>query len=155
MVIMRPEDLMVLLNISEDKVDCAGLKLTLHSIYRYKGPGFLGLSSRKLPEYDEIRCDPICRLKPSPYFIRYNEYIRIPNGYMGLAIPRSSLIRMGATIYTAVWDPGYEGRGAGMLVVYNPHGIELEKNTQVAQLVLIKMSGETKYYYRGVFKGEK
>lgn len=146
---------MALLNVGVDKIDCAGLKLTLNSIYRYEGRGTLGVKDRALPSYVEISCDPWCDLGPGAYFIRYNEYVKIPNGYMGLAIPRSSLIRMGATIYTAVWDPGYEGRGAGMLVVFNPNGVRLEKNVQVAQLVLFKMSGETSYYYRGIYKGEK
>ncbi len=155
MVVLRPEDIITIFNVDLDRVDCAGLRLTLHSVYEYGGSGFLGLDVRELPSYREISCDPYCELGPGTYFIRYNEYVKIPNGYMGLAIPRSSLIRMGATIYTAVWDPGYEGRGAGMLVVFNPYGIRLEKGVQVAQLVLFKMSGETKHYYRGVFKGEK
>jgi dUTP pyrophosphatase len=156
LVVVRPEDLIHLLGIPIEKLDCAGLKLTIKRIYKVNGRGELRKAEKKIPQYIEAPSrNNAYFLKPGAYIVRYNEYVRIPNGYIGLAIPRSSLLRMGATIHTAVWDPGYEGMGVGLLIVYNNDGIIIEKNTQVAQLVYLKMSGLTKHTYEGVFKGEK
>lgn len=94
-------------------------------------------------------------LPPGAYIVRYREYVKIPDDCIALAIPRSSLLRMGATLYTAVWDPGYKGRGYGLLAVFNNRGIVLEKGAQIAQLVYIKMTGRTSFTYRGTFYGER
>ncbi|MCD6300933.1 MAG: deoxyuridine 5'-triphosphate nucleotidohydrolase [Staphylothermus sp.] len=154
-MIIRPEDLIQILKLSEEQIDCTGVKLTLHSIYTLEGRGELSIDTRKIPKYRELVCTTKCLVPMGAYIVRYNEYVRIPNGYVGLAIPRSSLLRMGVTIHSAVWDPGYEGQGIGLMVVFNPHGVTLSKGVQVAQLVYFKMSGETQKIYRGVYKGER
>ena len=156
MTVLAPEDISRLFGIDLDHIDCAGVKLTLYKLFKLGSRGELYQKTKNLPKYIEIPCrGNLYFLEPGPYLVKYNEYIRIPNGYIGLAIQRSSLIRMGTTLYTAVWDPGYKGRGSGLIVVYNPHGIVLEKNTQLAQLILIKMSRETKKIYQGSYLGEK
>ncbi len=156
LAVVRPEDLVSILGISTDKLDCAGLKLTVKKIYRIYGRGELWVSDKKIPSYIEApSSNNVYFLEPGAYIVRYNEYVRIPNGYIGLAIPRSSLLRMGATLHTAVWDPGYEGMGVGLLTVYNDEGVIIERNTQIAQLIYLKMTGLTKFTYKGVFKGEK
>ena len=156
MVIIAPEDLAGILGKNLDVMDCAGLKLTLGEVYRLESMGSLGIDTKKLPTYRPLEPkNNEYLLKPGPYLVKYNEYIEIPNGYIALAIQRSSLIRMGATLYTAVWDPGYRGRGSGLLVVHNPHGIIVERNSQIAQLVFIKMSRETRLLYRGSYLGEE
>lgn len=156
MTILAPEDLARILGVKHDMLDCAGLKLTLGEIYSLGSHGYLGLNERRLPEYKGVKPkNGVYMLDPGSYLVKYNEYVKIPNGYIGLAIQRSSLIRMGATLYTAVWDPGYHGRGSGLLVVHNPHGVFLEKGVQIAQLVFIRMSRETGKTYRGVYLGEK
>ncbi len=156
MVILTFEDLKKLFNLSDDAIDHAGLKLTLGEVFKLKGTGKLGIKSKELPAYEPLSPDSNgwYYLSPGPYFIKYNEYIRIPNGYVGFAIQRSSLIRMGVTLYTAVWDPGYEGRGSGLIVVHNPYGIYIERGAQVAQLVIVKMSSTTRRLYRGTYYKE-
>ena len=78
----------------------------------------------------------------------------IPNNAAGIVLPRSSLLRMGANIYTALWDPGYKGKGVSLLKVFNPQGIVIERYARIAQLILIpaKSSGEYsgKYQYEGL-----
>jgi len=64
---------------------------------------------------------------------------------MAFGKARSSLIRAGANIATAVWDAGYRGRSEVGLIVYN-EGIWLKRNARIMQLVFIKLSGETKPY---------
>ncbi len=152
MVVLSPEDLIKLFGVDEEKVDCAGLKLTLDKVFRIVGVGRLSKNSKELPKYESvIDSNGLYRLPQGIYLVKYGEYIRIPNGYIGLAIQRSSLLRMGASLYTAVWDPGYEGKGSGLMVVHNPHGIIIERGTQIAQLVIIKMSSPTSKLYRGTY----
>ena len=152
MDVLRPEDVMALFGVGSSSVDCAGLKLTLAEVFRISGHGRLGVDVRELPRYEVVNAeDGWFYLEPGPYLAKYSEYVRIPNGYIGLAIQRSSLLRMGVSLYTAVWDPGYEGRGSGLLVVHNPKGVWLEKGVQIAQLVMIKMTGKTSMLYRGAY----
>ena len=72
---------------------------------------------------------------------------------MALGRPRSSLLRCGVTVNTAVWDAGYSGRSQSLLVVYNPLGFRLQKDARVVQLVFFRLTGETKGY-QGKYQGE-
>lgn len=92
-------------------------------------------------------------LPQGSYRITYHEVVNIPAGYLGLLMPRSSLLRNGATIYTAVWDPGYRGRGVGLMVVFNRHGIRIAEAARVAQLTLFSLE-DSRELYGGRFQGE-
>ena len=72
---------------------------------------------------------------------------------MALGLSRSSLLRCGASLHTAVWDAGYSGRSESLLVVYNPQGLDLEKNARVLQLVFSTLTGESQGYTGG-YQGE-
>jgi dUTP pyrophosphatase len=92
-------------------------------------------------------------LSQGVYLITYNEVVHLPANVMALARPRSSLVRCGVDVGTAVWDAGYSGRSQSSLVVHNPLGFRLQKNARVAQLVFFTLSGETEGY-RGAYQGE-
>ncbi|MFC2020810.1 deoxyuridine 5'-triphosphate nucleotidohydrolase [Chloroflexota bacterium] len=92
-------------------------------------------------------------LIPGAYTIFYNEIVHLPNNVMALAKPRSSLLRCGVTVDTAVWDAGYSGRSQSLMVVYNPLGIRLQRNARIVQLVFFYLSGETEGY-NGTYQGE-
>lgn len=155
MCILSPEDIAKALSVPEHKLDCSGIKLTLAEVYVLGSRGELHRDYRTMPIYNKILPEKDSfYLNPGSYVIRYSEEVFIPNNCIGLAIPRSSLIRMGVFLATAVWDPGYYGRGVGLLTVHNPHGVSISIGTQVAQLVLIKMCSETTRTYRGVYQGE-
>ena len=51
---------------------------------------------------------------------------------MALGRPRSSLLRCGASLHTAVWDAGYRGRSQSLLVVHHPAGLRLGRDARVA-----------------------
>ncbi len=152
-----PPQKLIDLGFGEDNIDCSGLKLTLAEVFVTASQGVLGVDERSLPEYRALEPghDGYFYLDKGAYVIRYNEYVKIPRDTIALAIPRSSLLRMGVTLFTAVWDPGYEGRGYGLLLVENPHGVKLQKGVQVAQLVYIRMEEESMKPYRGVYYGER
>ena len=72
---------------------------------------------------------------------------------MALARPRSSLLRCGVSVGTAVWDAGYSGRSQSLLVVYNTRGFRVQKNARIVQLVFLWLSRETTGY-QGVYQHE-
>ena len=92
-------------------------------------------------------------LHPGPYMITYNEIVHLPKNVMALARPRSSLLRCGVTVGTAVWDAGYSGRSQSLLVVYNAKGFRLQKDARVLQLIFFPLTQETEGYH-GVYQGE-
>lgn len=155
MAVLSPETIMMLFGLKEEDVDCSGIKLHLDKVFVFKGKALLAKNSRKLAEVEEVEADnDVYHLMPGAYKIRYREIVKVPNNAIALAIPRSTLLRSGATIYTAVWDPGYEGRGEGLLTVFNSNGIDIEKGAQIAQLVFIRLDRETKFVYKGIYQRE-
>ena len=92
-------------------------------------------------------------LMPGAYIITYNEIVHLPNNIMALARPRSSLLRCGVTVGTAVWDAGYSGRSQSLMVVYNPRGFRVQKNSGIVQLIFMTLTGETEGY-SGSYQGE-
>lgn len=154
LVVLSAETLMQIFNLpGEEFVDCGGLKLHLDKVFSFISKGSLYKATKALPNVIEItpNNDDIYTLSPGAYRIRYKEFIKVPENAVALAIPRSTLLRIGATIHTAVWDPGYEGRGEGLMVVFNPHGIEIERGAQIAQLVFISLDRPTRFIYRGSY----
>ena len=134
-----------------------GFDITLRDIASLQTPGTIAASNsgRALPNVTALEFDgqAFVSLQPGAYLITYNEIVHLPNNVMALARPRSSLLRCGVDIGTAVWDAGYSGRSQSMLVVHNPVGFRLQKNSRVAQLVFFRLTGDTEGY-RGAYQGE-
>jgi dUTP pyrophosphatase len=79
--------------------------------------------------------------------------VNLPENIMALATPRSSLLRCGVTMNTAVWDAGYCGRSESLMVVYHPQGFQLQKNARVIQLVFFRLTDHTQGY-QGIYQKE-
>ena len=92
------------------------------------------------------------RLEPGGYLVTYNEEIRVPADSAGLVLPRSSLMRCGATLHSALWDPGYRGRGQGLLTVHRE--LTLYRNARVGQFVLLAIESAPPQLYDGQYQGE-
>lgn len=84
----------------------------------------------------------------------FNEVVEIPPDVMAIARPRSSLLRMGATIETAVWEPGYKGRSQSLLIVHNPEGIKIKRNARLMQLIFFRLENDAEKLYDGIYQGE-
>ncbi|UCE28408.1 MAG: deoxyuridine 5'-triphosphate nucleotidohydrolase [Candidatus Coatesbacteria bacterium] len=142
-----------------EQVQPNGVELTLASVSAFIGPpGRLGFDNadRRLPEYEEIPFDAggWVRLEPGAYVVTYAETVRIHDDLFAIARPRSSLLRMGAAVYTALWDTGYYGQSRSLLSVMNPAGIELEKGARLIQLVFFKLGSRLEKGYEGKYRGE-
>ncbi|MBI4295662.1 MAG: deoxyuridine 5'-triphosphate nucleotidohydrolase [Chloroflexi bacterium] len=134
-----------------------GFDLTIRDIALFQSAGTMGAknSQRALPELGSLTFDGLgfMDLMPGPYLVTVNEIVNLPKDIMALGRPRSSLLRCGVTVETAVWDAGYSGRSQSLLVVYNPRGFRLQKNSRIMQLIFFKMTQETDGY-RGKYQGE-
>ena len=135
-----------------------GFDLTLREVSRFAGAGTLATdnASRVLPPLEVLPfdADGFLDLTPGPYHVVYNEVVNLPNDLMALGRPRSSLGRCGVAIHTAVWDAGYHGRSASLLVVSNPAGFRVERGARVLQLVFIGLARAASEGYRGAYQGE-
>jgi dUTP pyrophosphatase len=127
-----------------------GFELTAKKIEAFDGPGRIGFDNaeRVLPEYRELPWgdDDWLFLPKGVYKVTFNEVVSIPKDICAIALPRSSLLRAGASVHTAVWDAGYRGRSEAMLAVYNESGFYLKKDARVIQLIFIRLqSGQEGY----------
>ncbi len=161
--IMHPGDKPALISDYIDyklQIQPNGFDLTMQRVEPYTAPGRLALSNahRILAATEPLQFDSHgwVELEPGPYKIVYNEWVNIPPGMIALAAPRSSLLRCGATIETAVWDAGYQGRSESLLVVNNPHGLALRENARVLQLLFLRTKSDdpAKEQYRGQYLHE-
>lgn len=154
---------------AEKQEQPCGIDLTVKKIERYLGLGVIDFdnSMRMLPKLSEVKCERRLllpnstntyiegyKLEPGCYLISFNETVNVPDNCVGLARPRSSLLRVGATMNSSLWDSGYKGKSQSMLVVYNPNGIILGKDAKVMQIVFMRMDTETVKTYDGVYQNE-
>ena len=58
-----------------------------------------------------------------------------------LYLPRSSLLRSGVDVRTALGDPGFHGHLSFMIINYNDFSFMLEKDVRFAQAVDITVFG--------------
>ena len=141
----------------EEQIQPNGFDLTLRQIALLQTSGTIAISNRQrlVSDLAPLVFDGLgfIDLMPGAYIITYNEIVHLPNNIMALARPRSSLLRCGVSVDTAVWDAGYSGRSQSLMVVYNPQGFRLQQNARVVQLVFLKLTQATEGYH-GTYQKE-
>jgi len=142
---------------SEEQVQPNGFDLTLESVWRMEGAGAIGVTNadRVIPERVPVAPsdDGWFDLGTGSYIIRFREVVALPLDVMAFGRPRSSLLRCGAALHTAVWDAGYQGRSESLLVVYAQPGVKLAVGARVLQLVFLRLEAATRGY-TGTYQGE-
>lgn len=142
----------------DQQVQPNGIDLTLKKIALLSSRGSLGIDNegRVISGTSPLVFDGLGRLDllPGCYLVTYNEVVSLPRNIMALAKPRSSLLRCGVSIHSAVWDAGYSGRSQSLMVVYNAQGFRLHRNARIIQLIFFLLSREVAQGYRGVFQDE-
>ena len=133
-----------------------GIDIRVERVERLTSRAALGVDERVAAERDGLVPDAEgwWVLDPGAYVIRYLERVNLPNDVMAFARPRSSLLRSGVAIHTAVWDAGYSGQGEGLLSVLNPAGYRLQRGARVVQLVFVRLGSATAEGYAGVYQDE-
>jgi dUTP pyrophosphatase len=142
----------------EKQLQPSGFDLSLREIHEFLGQGMVDFSNkeRKIAETRLVKPDEEgwYDLEQGCYMLVYNEVVKMPLDIVAIARSRSTMLRNGASMGTAVWDPGYQGRSSSLLIVNNPFGIRLKKNARVAQLIFFKIS-EVKEGYSGIYQDER
>ena len=141
----------------EEQLQPNGIDLTLREVAMLQSPGKVAASNsqRVVSSLSPLVFDGLgfIQLAPGIYSITYNEVVHLPQNIMALATPRSSLLRCGVTVNTAVWDAGYSGRSQSLLVVYHPQGFQLQRDARVIQLVFFRLTDRTQGY-QGIYQKE-
>jgi dUTP pyrophosphatase len=141
----------------DEQVQANGFDLTLRDVALMKSAGQIAVDNRNriVSDLSPLAFDSggYIDLAPGAYMITYNEIVHLPRNIMALGRPRSSLLRCGVSVGTAVWDAGYEGRSQSLLVVYNPLGFRVQKNARITQLIFLELTGESEGY-NGIYQGE-
>ena len=142
----------------EEQLQPNGIDLTLMEVRELTASGSLGkdtqqliLSDGKIVAFDKHGW---VRLSQGSYLITFNEICNLPLDLMALGKPRSSLLRSGVTIDTAVWDAGYKGRSQSLLTIFNPNGFEIQQNARLLQLIFVRLERLTSEGYQGRFLNE-
>jgi dUTP pyrophosphatase len=140
-----------------EQVQANGFDLTLRDVAVMTSAGRIAASNRQrvVSELAPLEFDTAgsIALAPGSYMVTYNEVVHLPKNIMALGRPRSSLLRCGVSVGTAVWDAGYSGRSQSLLVIHNPRGFNLEKNARLTQLVFFELTGDSEGY-NGIYQGE-
>ena len=142
----------------EEQLQPNGIDLTLMEVRELTSSGSIGkdsqqriLSDGKIVAFDKHGW---VRLSQGSYLITFNEICNLPLNLMALGKPRSSLLRSGVTINTAVWDAGYKGRSQSLLTIFNPNGFEIQQNARLLQLIFVRLERLTSEGYQGRFLNE-
>ncbi|NQW23656.1 MAG: deoxyuridine 5'-triphosphate nucleotidohydrolase [SAR202 cluster bacterium] len=135
-----------------------GFDLSLQGVAKLVTPGAIGAedTDRELSETQQLEFGPggWLQLEPGPYLVTFNEVVNLPLNVMALGRPRSSLLRSGVAVHTAVWDAGYKGRSQALLVAYQPGGYRVQRNARLMQLVFFSMETAASKGYDGRFQSE-
>jgi dUTP pyrophosphatase len=141
------------------QIQMDGVDFTLREVARFRneaGAIDFDNSERHTPQTDPVPLDENgwWFLEPGLYWIVYNEIVNIPPDAFAIGRTRSSVLRSGASVKTALWDSGYSGRSGSLLVVHNPAGIRFRKNARVMQLVFFGLDAPAEKTYAGQYQNE-
>ena len=141
----------------ERQIQPNGIDLTLESIWRLLDAGQIGIGDdeRIVAGREELSCDDrgYYNLVGGAFIARLSEVVHLPRDLMALGRSRSSLLRSGVALHTAVWDAGYSGRSELLLVVHNPAGFRIRRGARFLQLVFFRLEEPT-VPYAGAYHGE-
>ena len=143
---------------ADEQLQPNGVELTLAEVGVWRGPGSLGFDNddRVIPEAEALAFDDEgwITLEAGGYAVAFRETVNVHDDLCAIARPRSSLLRMGATVATALWDTGYRGRSRALLLVTSPAGVRLQRGARLIQLVFLKLPAPLADGYAGAFQGE-
>lgn len=138
-------------DISDNQIQPSGVDITVAAMFKQEDEGLIARSGKRIGDRKKLTPDEeLFELSPGSYIVQYGEIISVPIDHVGFVFPRSSLIRNSCELHTAVWDPGYTGRGEGLLVANRP--ITIEVGARIAQFVLATADSSTAY--DGSYQGE-
>lgn len=70
------------------------------------------------------------------YLVDFRESASIKDGYCGIIVPRSSMLRTGHLVTSALWDTGFEGKLGATIRPLTPMAIEW--GAAIAQIIIFQ-----------------
>lgn len=140
-----------------------GVDFTVRDVFALPDAGFASIdfdnTRRRLPKLASLAraksTNDCWMLEQGAYVIGYNETVNLPNDVFAIMRTRSTLLRSGMSVETALWDSGYCGRGQSLLVVHSRRMlVELYVNARVVQMVLFQLGRPIDNPYHGIYQGE-
>lgn len=151
-------------NYSKVCIQSSGYDLRLEKLFEIVSLSFLGIDEKEMPKIKEILpkkqiigsgLKEFFILDPGEYCLAVTiEKINMPHDLVAFISNRSSLFRCGASIRSAVVDPGYKGKLTIGIKNETRHAIRIEKHARFAQLCFAKVSGSVSPY-KGSYQGGK
>ena len=81
-----------------------------------------------------------------PYMCEVQEQIKIGDNNAQFYLPRSSLLRAGINVYTALGDIGYNGHLSFLVINHGSQDFFIEKGERFAQLIDFEVRGGSESY---------
>jgi dUTP pyrophosphatase len=127
-----------------------GFDLSLKNASLFKGTGTIDFDNkeREIPSSIVLRYnnDDEYFLQYGTYLIDFNESLIIPADIVAIGLTRSSLLRSGVYISSAVFDAGFRGNIQCVLAVSNLYGLRLKKNARLLQLIFFERRDDGSLY---------
>ena len=144
-------------NVDENNIQPSGVDLRVKVVYRLKNGGYLGVKDRRTPDIEVVDKEVGRKvvLNPNEFvLVETMEKVNMPNDLSAIILPRSSLFRCGASLHTAVVDPGYIGTLTFGMKNLSQFPFEIEIGSKIGQIVFEEVKGNTKLY-NGKYQGGK
>lgn len=85
-------------------------------------------------------------LPEQPYICQVKNQIKIGDNNAQFYLPRSTLLRAGVNVYTALGDLGYNGHLSFLVINHGPRPFFIQEGERFAQLVDFEVKGGSKSY---------
>jgi dUTP pyrophosphatase len=140
----------------EVQIQPNSIELTLRNVSRFVESGQMAFDNtdRKIPMVQEIQFDEsgFVSLRQGCYKTGFNEILSLPLNLVAIARCRSSLLRSGVHVETAVWDSGFRGETECLMIVSNPFGFRVRRNARLIQLIFSKLTVPVSRGYEGIYR---
>lgn len=150
-------------NMPEENIQSSGMDLNLGNVYELKHFDeeiyCLGKNEKCLPKHitvlpEKIEDKYMWKLLPhTPYILEVKEQIDIQDSAQ-IYFPRSTLLRAGIDVMTALGDKGYSGTLSFLAYNYNDVPFYLEIGVRFAQLIDCEVS-DSSISYDGSYQNDK
>lgn len=157
--LIRTKNLVEGLDEKNLNIEGCGVDLRVGEIFEMdEEEGFLFIETRKTPKYKLIgkfEDGKITKVKLEPgkvYAATTVEKINTPPNLLGWFIPRQTLYKCGIVVQGIRTDPGYSGNFSFVMTNVSKKNFELEMGARIANMVFLKVEGESKLY-KGQWQG--
>ncbi len=133
-----------------------GIDISIKRLFQLNGEVRLTseIDQRQYPNLLEVKpTNNFWELNPGSYLVEVAEEIIIPNNAIGFVAPRSTLLRMGVTVFSGIWDKGFQGVGdnRGRILLLSSLPFSLHVSVAIAQMIFIS-AVDDKTVYQGNYQ---